>query len=57
MSKIEKIILVIIALIIVYMVFAVRSCNAMIEENGGIREIVIAAGKDVKQISKEISDD
>ena len=34
-----------------------RSCHQVIDEAGGIREIIIQQGKTVKSVYKDISDD
>lgn len=32
----------------------IASCKYLIEQNGGIKQIIIEAGKEVKEIKKEI---
>ena len=57
MNKMEKVIL---GLSIAVFIGVDVSCNLLIsaiEESGGLRSMVIDAGKDVKQIYKEINED
>ena len=56
MTSIEKKMLISIGVIIAGLFFSIRSCNAVIEENGGVREIIIGAGKEIKEITKEINE-
>lgn len=55
MTSIEKKMLITMGVVMVSLVFSVRSCTLMIEKNGGMRSIIIEVGKEVKEISKEIN--
>ena len=41
---------------IIWVAFSVRSCNKEISRNGGIKNIVVDAGKEVKDIIKQVNE-
>ena len=55
MSKIEKVILVAIVLLLAVAVTSFMATSRAIEEAGGVRKVVVEAGKEVKSIAEEIN--
>ena len=54
MTKIEKEMLVVIPVVIALIVIGACLIINDIEDAGGVRQIVIGAGREIKEISKEI---
>ena len=56
MTKIEKVItrtLIVIGIVfIIFLILTIKSCN----DSGGIKGLLVEAGKDLKDISKEIEE-
>lgn len=57
MTRIEKTILVLIVVLLSIVTFNVIYIINSIYEAGGIKQVIIEAGKEIKDISKEISKD
>ncbi len=43
--------------LIISMFIFTASCAYLIQEGGGVKNIIVTAGKEVKQIAKEINED
>ena len=57
MTSIEKKMIIGILVMIVCFVISARSCMLEVQENGGVRAIIIDTGKQIKEISKEINEE
>ncbi len=57
MTKIEKVMLIITAVIFISFFGGIWYLNIVIEDAGGIKQMIIDAGKEVKEISREIGKD
>jgi len=54
MTTIEKKMLVAVAIVLVGTVVLVNDCSNRIDKAGGFKQIIIDAGKEIKDISKQI---
>ena len=54
MTKIEKQIIAVIALLFILIGTMVSSMVSEIEKAGGVKQVIIEAGKEIKEISKDI---
>ena len=57
MSKIEKNILIVFAAVFVLFIGSCRYTVVSINEAGGLKQLIIDAGKDIKEISKAIDEE
>ena len=57
MTSIEKKMIIVTLVMIVCFVISARSCMLEVQENGGVRAIIIDTGKQIKEISKEINEE
>ena len=55
MSKIEKMLLATVVLLMVFAVTSFMMASRAIEEAGGARKVVVEAGKEIKSIAEEIN--
>ena len=57
MTKIEKVIIGFMAALVIVLVVSISFTISAVNEAGGVRSLVIDAGKDIKEIAKEINAD
>ena len=57
MTRIEKIVLIIIILLLLFICGSVYKTVSAINEAGGIKQIIIETGKEIKDISNQIDKD
>jgi hypothetical protein len=55
MIKTEKWILVVIVVCSIGMAFSLRQCQKQIEDGGGFKQLIIDAGREVKDIGEKIA--
>ena len=55
LTKIDKTILGVMALLVVVMGISVHSCKVSIEKKGGFKQVIIDTGREIKSIKEEIS--
>ena len=56
MNKIEKLMLIVVIILIIGISYFTHTCFKEIENQGGIKEIIIETGKEIKDIVKEINE-
>lgn len=56
MTKIEKIVLIFIGVLVIALGFTIHSLFSKIEESGGMRNVIVETGKEVKGIINEVSE-
>ncbi len=56
-TKTERKLLIAVVVCIVVVLVLINSLFSSIEQNGGVRNIIIETGKEIKQISKEINEE
>ena len=57
MTNIEKVIIGMIATLVLLLIISVIGVLNAVEEEGGIRQAVVNAGKEIKSIAQEITDE
>lgn len=57
MTSIEKMIIAVMGVFLLALFVSVKSCNSAISNAGGLRAVIVEAGKEAKSISKEINND
>lgn len=57
LTRIEKIIIGIIIFMILSVVGTTYYLVQVVKDNGGVKQLIIDAGKDIKDISKQINED
>jgi len=57
LPTVEKVVIMIIIVLITVIFLNIRSCNKLVDKEGGIKQVIVNIGKEVKSIKKEIAQD
>lgn len=54
---VERVVVMILIVALIVMVISIRSCNRIVSEEGGVRQMIVNMGKEVKSIKNDIAEE